>query len=178
MLLLALLLLLGTRACVAPPKSVGCALIFGNKPLAQPPAARCGCVRLRAHRQPHARARAASHKRASAPPAPPAVAADAAAALRLRAPPVGVAAAHGCPPKSRKKIVDDLIDDLEDTVNCDNLTSQESQQSVSINHFTLSYSRRKFREISCGCLHNRKCVTRLSTACLGCSVPSLPRRRG
>ena len=51
---------------------------------------------------------------------------------------MGVAAAHGCPPKSRTKIVDDLIDDLEDPVNCDNLTSQESQQSVSINHFTVS----------------------------------------
>ena len=47
LLLLALLLLLGTRACVAPPKSVGCALIFGNKPLAQPPAARA-----RARRRP------------------------------------------------------------------------------------------------------------------------------
>ena len=53
---------------------------------------------------------------------------------------MGVAAAHhdGCPPRSRTKIVDDLIDDLQDSVNCDNLTSQESQQSVSINHFTAS----------------------------------------
>ena len=37
-----------------------------------------------------------------------------------------------------QKIIDDLIDELEDAVNCDNLTSQESQQSVSINHFTAS----------------------------------------
>ena len=58
MLLLALLLLLGTRACVAPPKSVGCALIFGNKPLAQPPAARARSRRQLC--QPHARSRAAS----------------------------------------------------------------------------------------------------------------------
>jgi len=44
LLLLALLLLQGMCSCVAPPKSVGCALIFGNTP----PAA---ALRQRARRQ-------------------------------------------------------------------------------------------------------------------------------